>query len=546
MRHARLLLLALLGCDTPAEDSATPAEPSVIVQLEGAELARRISLDLRGVTPTLDELERAEADGVDDLVDEWLEDERFEERLVDAFAEDWLLRIDELRIEPREFNLDVSHASFTRAFGDEPAHLMARIAAEDLSWNEVVQADWTVSSDLLAEMVPLEFVGERTEQEWRKARYTDGRPAIGVLASSGLWVRYHTTLVNYNRRRAWVLANYLLCYDFLARPVSFAGVTVSNSDELQAATQTVDGCVSCHSGLDPLASALFGFWPFEDKDGIELVTYHLDRELYGETVMGLSPGYFGTPVDAVSQLGGLIANDPRFSSCAVESAARRYWARNVDYNDLDTLEALEAEFEDADRRYKALVKAVFATEEYRAGNVTEDATDEDIDRIRTTHQLSALQIASAVEDLTGFRWEFGDWDMLDSDEQGYRLLLGGADGLTVRESNYAPTVARSITLNRVGEAAGAYVVAQDAALDQAERRLLGTTTEDPLTLTVDDPELATEITTLHTRILGRAPTDEEVDELVAFWGAATAAADEESAWAGLIAILLQDPGFWSY
>ena len=55
------------------------------------------------------------------------------------------------------------------------------------------------------------------------ARYTDGRPAAGVLATNGLWWRYTTTDSNMNRTRAAAISRLLLCEDFMARPVSFAG-----------------------------------------------------------------------------------------------------------------------------------------------------------------------------------------------------------------------------------------------------------------------------------------------------------------------------------
>lgn len=540
-----LVLLLPLGC---APDPApTPARGTPYTLLEGAPLARRISLDLRGVSPTLEELARAGEDGgVDALVDAWLEDPSFEEHLVDVFAEGWLLRVDELRVETDEFGVTDDAYAFTRAFGDEPARLMARVAAEDRPWSEVVTADWTMANATLAAMVPVTFTDPSDTSEWKEARYTDGRPAGGVLMTSGLWMRYHTTLFNYNRARASVLARYLLCYDFLARPVSFSGVTGSSGEELQEATRTQPGCVSCHAGLDPLASALFGFWPYEDKDGVELVRYHPERERYGEAQMGLAPAYFGTPVDAASQLGPLVAADPRFETCVVERTATWLWGRSPGADELGALTELRAAFADGELRYKALVRAVVATETYRASGLTDAATDEERARATTLRHLTPTTLASTVEDLTGFRWTYDGWDLMDSDEIGYRVLLGGADGLTVRTPTYDPTVSRSLTVRRLAEAAADHAVARDLRAPPAERRLVGTTVEDPAVLEAGSAELDAELTAVHTRVLGRAPTEEERAELETFFVDAQAAGGAHAAWVGVVSLLMRDPEFWSY
>jgi hypothetical protein len=200
---------------------------------------------------------------------------------------------------------------------------MARVAAEDRPWTEIVTADWTMVNDTLAGIVAVELLDPSDTAEWRKARYTDGRPAGGVVMTSGLWLRYHTTLINYNRGRAAALSRYLLCVDYGTRPVPFTEFPGSSAEEQESAILTEEGCIACHASLDPLAGTLFGFWPFEDKDGVELVTYHPERERYGEIATGVSPAYFGTPVQSPAQLGPLIASDPRFARCAAERTTRR-------------------------------------------------------------------------------------------------------------------------------------------------------------------------------------------------------------------------------
>jgi hypothetical protein len=532
-----VVLLLWFGCGTPeAVGTFVPLAPPA--------LARRMSLDLRGVVPTLAELDRAESEGADALVEGWLADPRFESHLVDALAEDWLLRIDELRIPSGEFGEPLPQYVFARTFEDEPARLMARVAAEDRPWTEIVTADWTMVNDTLAGIVAVELLDPSDTAEWRKARYTDGRPAGGVVMTSGLWLRYHTTLFNYNRGRAAALSRYLLCVDYGTRPVPFTEFPGSSAEEQESAILTEEGCIACHASLDPLAGTLFGFWPFEDKDGVELVTYHPERERYGEIATGVSPAYFGTPVQSPAQLGPLIASDPRFARCAAERTTARLWGRSPGADELGEVEALRSAMVDGGFTMKALLRAVLATEEYRTGALGEGASTTDAARVRTARPLSTTTLASAVEELTGFRWTGTDEDLLDSDLTGYRVLLGGADGNIVRMPNPTPTVSQAMVLQRLAEQAGARVAAADLAAARAERRLIGTTVDDAA-LPPGDAALDGELTAIHRRALGVSPDSAELSELRSLYDAVAAEEGATAAWATVVSVLLRDPAFWS-
>ena len=67
------------------------------MQVGAPRLARRMSLDLRGILPTSAELDLVEADPsqLSTLRDAWLEDPHFEERLVRLLGERWQTRVDE-------------------------------------------------------------------------------------------------------------------------------------------------------------------------------------------------------------------------------------------------------------------------------------------------------------------------------------------------------------------------------------------------------------------------------------------------------------------
>jgi hypothetical protein len=541
------LTSGILSCAQPEQVEA--AAPSPFVSLDATRLARRVSIDLRGRLPTLDELTEGEAEGgLDALVARWMGEPAFEEHLAVALAERWMLHLDELRVDPSEFGLDDDEDLYplTRAVGDEAPRLIARIVASDRPWSEIVTADFTMANATLADIVQIEWIEADEGQVWREARYTDGRPAGGVLMSSGLWLRHHTTLFNYNRGRAAAIGRLLLCYDYLARPVAFTALADNSTEGINEAVATDTSCQACHATLDPLASTLFGFYPFEDKDGTELMVYHPERERFGETYFGAAPGYFGTDVEAAAQLGQLVASDPRFGICAARQAAEQFWGRSTDNDDLLVLGGLRDVLADSGEDYKAMLRAVIATEEYRAGALTTAATEEQLDRYRTVRLMSPNTLAAVVEELTGFRWDVDGWDELDSDHTGYRALLGGADGDVVRRTNLYPAAPRTLAIRRLAQLAAAQAVNADLSRAQAERRLFGTTAADPLVLEPGSAAFAAEVGVLQTRLLATEPSDSQIAALEELYSSVLEAEGAQAAWTSIVTVLLRDPDFWSY
>lgn len=538
------MILWLLSCGPEPTTPVVTASPSIFEPLEDARLARRISIDLRGVAPTVAETERAVAGELDTLIDEWMEDPRFEEHLAHAYVEDWLLNIDELPVFSDEFGYGQEETyAFTRTAGEEPARLVAHVAASDLPWTDIVEADWTMANEILDTEVDLEWLDPDDSKEWRQARYTDGRPAGGVIMTSGLWFRYSTTLFNYNRGRAAQMAWLLLCYDFLTRPVAFTPTEDNSTEGLQEAVSTNPGCLACHATLDPLAGTLFGFWPYETKDGRELVTYHPERERWGVELTGMEPGYFGTRLDGPAQLGPMIAQDPRFAMCTASRTTSRLWGRAVTYDDLPEVatmrDALVEEWQ-----YKALLRAILESDEYQAGALVETATEEQLALAHPVRWLTPLTLRTLVEDATGFRWTFTGWDQLESDASGYRVMLGGADGDLVTTMTLGPGLSRSLVIQRLAQAAAMHVVPLDFEAPQAERRLLGTT-QDTIPVVIG-PGFEAELTNLHLRLFSEAPDATELADGAALFEGVLALSDPETAWESVISVLLRDPDFWSY
>lgn len=545
-----LALLVLLGCGQPVAPAPEPepAAPRLTLAERSTEplpaplLLRRLSLDLRGTLPTLAELDAVEADpaALEGLLDTLLADPRLGDRLVALLGELWLTRVDTFNLDPIDYGLDDAvEYSFLRSVGEEPLRLAAEVAVQDLPWTDVVTVDWTLGNDLLAEIWELDC---EEGEGWRRCRYTDGRPAGGVLMTNGLWWRYYTTPNNYNRSRAAALSRLFLCEDFLLRPVSFEAPRLLDRESLNEAIRLEPACVSCHSAMDPLASAMFGFWWFDLYDTSELSRYHPEREWLGEYYLEVAPAWFGEALSGPGELGPRLAADPRFSSCTVETFARGLWRRELVRSDTDELLRLrDAWVAQDDAPLRPLLRALVQSATYTAGSLTEDAPAE-AESLTTLRLMSAEVLASAVEELTGFTWTFEGFDQLDNDLLGYRVLLGGVDGHTVTSPERNPSISRAVAVRRLAEAAASTAVA--AAFDNPDPEGLfsGMTSAH----TPDDPAFVDALDTLHRRLFAELPTDEERAAALAFWAEVRAVSGPRTAWAALLAAWLRDPRFSTY
>jgi hypothetical protein len=543
-------LLSLLGCDdgTAPVDAPAPDPDAALVSLDPPRLLRRMSLDLRGVLPTVAELDAVEADpdAIAEVRDEFLADPRLEERLVDLFAERWYTEVDDYLIFYQEYQAFEGTSGleypWERAVGDEPLRLMAHVAVTDAPWSDIVTANYTMADELLAQVWPIAYPAGGTG--WQVSTYTDGRPAAGVLATNGLWWRYYTTVSNYNRGRAAAIARLLLCVDYLSRPVSFTNnVAIVDEAGIEEALRTNPYCMGCHSSLDPMASSLFGFWVANEYNIFEMQTYHPEREPLGETLLGVAPAWYGAPIDGLAELGQEIAADPRFARCTAQSMAESLWRREVTVDDFDRVDALRQAYLDDGEELKPLLRAITDTAVYRAGGLGADATAAQVAGENTSRMIDARLLSSMLHDLTGFIWIWEGFEQLRNDTYGYRILGGAVDGAYVTRPQRTPGLTWSLTVQRAAEAAATFAVNHELATPGATNRLFHYADPDARP---GDATFTRELTELDWRLSGRRPSAADQAGQEELWSAIEAGAGAEAAWVGLVSALLRDPDVVSY
>lgn len=498
----------------------------------------RLSMDLRGVHPS--EAELVAIDQNPDLyaqyVDRYLEDGRF----LDRVEELWNLR---LLTRTGETYTDFAGTGvaglpdwrIASAIADEPLRLLRHVVEKDLSYTELVTADYTMADEVLAEAFDLD---RDPGEGWTSAHYRDQRVHAGLLSMSSFWLRYPSMGGNANRHRANAVSKTLLCDDYLNRPIVLGRSNIDQLIEDPEVAILSESCQACHVSLDPLAAHFFGFYHEEGvEDRESAIGYFPENEEGWRDYADKAPGYYGLPTGNLAELGASIAADPRFAECG----ARTAWEGLVqrDYTDADwaELQAASQAFHDADLRVKPLFRAIVSSRAYLAA-------DDPSGRVSTVRTASPAQLAATIAAITGTRWTSDGADTLTDPSQGLSVLAGGVDGGFVTRPNWEPSVGSVFVLERLAQAAAIQVAAHDLDPERREeaRMLAWVSREDR---PESQPErFETQIRALYLQATGLPLAEEATEpaELSTLWSQVMGVeGSAEAAWAAVISVVLRDP-----
>jgi len=562
MTRATTILAAALALGTVLSGCGEPeAAPAVEDEIQdGLKLLSprrqliRLSVDLRGAHPSEEELAFIEQypDSYGEFVERYLQDPRFVKRMTEIWNRSIRTRTGETFFDPDEAGLGMlSDEVVADSVGEEPLALIAHVVDNDLPFSEVVTADYTMADPIVAAMWDLDY--PEGKSGWQQAYYTDGRPHSGVLTSTTMWSRYPSAGVNSNRHRANTVSRIFLCDDYLARPVSFSRTqidTLTNGDP-EDVIQTTQACQSCHSTLDPFAAHFFGFWWEVEGDLEDQTLYRPEDEPFWRNQMGdhVSPAFYGIPTSGIVELGEHLAEDSRFSQCAVRTVFDGITQRHSSDLDREEMQAHIDAFEDSGLIVKDLVRSIVMSRQYRA----ETVEDERAERIPVLKTVTPAQLEGIIAAKTGYRWTFNGRPALQRNVNGLSVLSGGTDGMYVNTPNHDPSVGLVFVQERLAQAAGWHVASHDLDPDrEGEAILLRYVTR------LDTPEnnreaFAVQIEQLYAEVLGvplDRPTNEagdeleppEVEELIGLWKRLYSVdANPDRAWAGVVSVVLRDP-----
>ncbi len=510
------------------------------VKLSDAQYLRRLSLDLRGKIPTVEEINSFNGSEGQTVakINEYLVDDGFPVRIRHIFSDIYGTQTDIYFINAADF-LVTDDVSFRKSIGQEPLRILSYVAEHDLPWSTIVTADWTMANEALSAIFPVDYSGE----DWQKVQYTDGRPSAGVLSTNGMWWRYGTTQTNANRLRANAISSILLCNNYLQHPIDFQrDSNLLDNDAIGEAIKNDPSCVNCHQTLDPLAAHLFGFWTFINDSWMENTFYHPDREQLHYNYLQSTPEYYGKPSENLRDLGINIAADPRFPNCTVQQLTSHLFQEEISMSDIDRTYYHREAFLKGDLNIKALLTSIVQDEQYKAGLLNDNP------RSINAKLLRLDQLVSSIETLTDFKWTFNEYDMFDNDIIGLRSLAGGSDGRSAASVTTVPNATMLLVHATLSEQAAQYVLQQESPQEQSERRFF--IHMDPNQNIEESIGAATQqIIHLHLIVLSANVSKDgpEVEAAQNLWNAVFAInQDPEEAWAAVLTAILRDPNYLLY
>ncbi|MGC6508191.1 MAG: hypothetical protein ACON4U_07220 [Myxococcota bacterium] len=530
-----VILSLFLSCSTPDPSNELTSDAFL---LQPSRRLARASLDIRGKLPTLEEQHQiiADPEQFEVLVDKFLQDPGFGPRVREIFGAIYTTERDRTAVNPEV--LDIDPIAFQAAIGQEPLRIIQKVAEDDMPWSTVVTADWTMANEIQAALFPIDYPSNGSG--WQQVKYTDGRPAAGILSTNGMWWVYGSTSANANRKRANTVSRLLLCTDYLQKPISFErDINLLDGDAVETAIQSDPACVGCHNTLDPLAAHFFGFWSPAQNSWLDLVSYHPDREPLYASILGVRPSYYGLESQSLSDLGRHIASDERFGMCTVKQMVEQLLQVESPITDIQRLKPHREAFIQSGQQLRSLIRSIILSPEYSVGRWETSLED------RNAHLLHVDQLASSVEALTGFRWTHQGRDVLRSGTYGLRVLAGGADGETVYEAATAPSPTMLLSQARLAELAAAYAVEMESQLIESERQLFTLVNLDA----IEDPNRQIQFQQLHLQVLAQ-PISLDGPEVLAlntlFEAALLIEGNAQGAWVAVLTALLRDPNFLIY
>ena len=573
---------------TTPEPTPTVVTPGSVMELSGGEHLVRASLTLRGIRPSPDEVQLVADDPsqLEVLVDEWLESEHFGETVKDLHAELFLLRTDttfQLPVLGTLADEGYTQSQVHYSTVEAPLELVKEVVTENRPYGEILTVDYTLADQVVADVYGLPY--DRELGGWQKTYWVDGRPQSGLLSDSEMWRRHVSNAANFHRGRANFVSKTFLCEDIGGRDVFVeGGVDISDELAVAHAVSTDPGCVGCHNVLDPLAAFWWGYkeqlkrgaisaaynanceWNWANGDPprgnyrVEHWCYPLKfydvSEQEGWDEWGLKPpAYFGQPARDVVDLGWMMRDDPRFSTCTVRNVWSWMTQTPRDEAPLEVVAELRDAFVDSDQSFKELARSIVLHDAFRNVGAT-PASDGTMEPSTGLLSLRPEMWSRTIEDLTGFVWLanedggtcatpsnicWGAIDIANSDLFGFRSMFGGIDGITVTHPIHSPTPTKMMALAYMAQEAAGFVVMEDFGKPVAERRLL--TEVEPTT--TDESQVRGQLATLHLRILSQ-PVDPDAAELDPLFDLWSGASDPEEGWRVVLTAMLQDPALVLY
>lgn len=538
-----MLSLLLSACGA----GSTDAGPTGRVALSPRAHLVRASMALKGTRPSLEELQRVHEDPaqIEPIVREYVDSPLFGETVMDIENESLLVRTEAHYISGDSVS-GINTEDLETAMFQEPLWLIHDVVMGNRAYAEIVTTDQTMATlhtPLIWEGVSSDYDPEG--EPWQPAWHTDGRPAAGILSTSGWNRRYISGKTNAHREAANAASSALLCVTFIDREVELGDININDEEAIYNAILSEPACVNCHQSLDPLAGFFFGFAQAGIGLDFPISAWNPETVDDGHETTGRPTGYFGLGGETLDELGRFIVADPRFSACT----ARRYaaWFSQVPRDEIpmEAVTAWQGALVDSGMSIKEMSVAIVLSDEFSV-SYTDDA--EDAESVNGLLKTRPGQMHRMMDDLIGFTWEAS---LPSSGEDPYRsplalnsqagflTLWGGIDSAVKLTPDFSYSATSAATLRSFAAEAAGYAVSTDFARDPTDRDLLRLVEPS----TTDEAVLRDQLAWLHQRVLAEfvESDSQEVTQSLRLFNQALALSDNgTTAWKIVLTAFFQD------
>ncbi len=344
-----------------ADPSSLEAHP-----LSDHELAARLSYFLWSSMPDEALFAAAEAgdlrneEGLREQVTRMLADEKAS-ALVDNFSGQWLYTRALADHEPDYDTFPDWDPELRAAMAEETRRFFGALLAGDLGMDTLLTADFSFLNARLAKHYGVSFTEAKADADgYAKTSLVQSKGRRGVLGHGSL-----LTVTSYAKRTSPVKRGKWVLEQLLCSPPSPPPPEVEGLVEMEVPTGTLREqlekhradpvCASCHDTMDPLGLALehfdgIGAWRDDDHGFAVDATGTYNEE---------------APFDGASELGALIAADPRFAGCLTHKLFTYALGRGIEGHDTPHLSHIAEAFQTSEHKLPELVTLIVSSDPFR-------------------------------------------------------------------------------------------------------------------------------------------------------------------------------------
>lgn len=329
---------------------------------------------------------------------------------------------------------------------------MARVAMEvvekDLPYSEIVTADWSMWNGRLDHFYARldGRLGELDDPDvYRPFRRVDRDPRHSGVLTTHAYLNFF-----YNGRR-WAQRTFesFLChetwpdYDLLDEHEGKPPVPYRHHPTAAVDVNVNSGraCAACHLQLDGLARV---------KDRWDSFGQYYDLKEVPQTIR-----FLGEEVDGMDAFGRALAKSDVFLDCAVNQAWEHFVGHRFTPEEVRTRRRLLESFKGANQSFKALLRAIVKSDEYRAKGALKMMERELYDR--------------SLERITGVKWRVGKQSGFDV----FYDKVAGMDYRKIEERDRTPGQGHSLVQYKAAAESCDMAIERDLKRPTSERKMLG-------------------------------------------------------------------------